>query len=229
VTAPWPARALGLLLGGAIGAILTVRRPRPIHSSGAVFEGELTVRRASVPSGIRGFDAHAGEVIPVIARVSRSAGLPSWLPDVYGLALRWEDGGRPVDVQLSATGVGVPGRFVLAPHLRPDRATLSSVVPYRTSGGPVLICARTVAGRSLPPDVGALRDAVEEEPWLLRLYSATPRGRWHPFADLRLTDARGEDDPGLRFDIDLHPLEGATSYDAVRAVRQPAYRLAQRR
>ncbi len=209
-----------------MAAILLVRRPRPIHAHGAIFDGRLEMR-PSPGSGIRGIDDPPVADVPVVVRVSRSVGLPPWAPDVYGLGMRWVQGGEEIDLQLASTGIGVPGRFLLLPRLTPSRATLSSVVPYRTPRGPVMLCARTVPPRRLPGALEELRRAVDSEPWTLRLSFASPRGRWHPFADVRLDSARATDDPGLRFDIDRRPLPGAETYPSVQALRGPSYRLTQ--
>lgn len=221
-------RLVGAALRGGIAAILLVRRPRPIHAHGAVYDGDLVRLAPSVPSGIGWIDEPDAEAVRVVARVSRAVGLPSALPDVYGLALRWDHHGRAVDLELSSTGIGVPGRYLLVPRLTPAH-TMSSILPYRSARGPVLLCARTVSPRALPADVAALREAVHATPWHVRLYFASPAGKWHPFADARLHSARPDDDPDLRFDAIRNLLPGAGTYGWVRALRQPSYRLAQGR
>lgn len=221
------ARILGIFLRAGIGVVLIVRRPRPIHSRGAVLDGWVRLRPPLLAAGPGGEGStHA---IRVVARLSRSIGLPDGLPDVYGLAVRGVVDGRTVDLQLSATGVGVPGRFLLAPHLTPDRANYSSILPVRTKSGPMLFCARTLQSPRLPADLPGIRRAVRREPWRLGLYAATPRGRWHPIGEIVLDAPRPEDDPTLRFDVDRHPIPGTEPYGWVAALRQPAYRLAQGR
>ncbi|WP_187662400.1 hypothetical protein [Microbacterium sp. Nx66] len=219
-------RGLGLALRGVMALILLVRHPRPIHAHGAIFDGRLTLR-PNPGSGIRGIDDPPAAEVPVVVRVSRSVGTPSWAPDVYGLGIRWVHGAEEVDLQLASTGIGVPGRFLLLPRLTPTRATFSSVVPYRTPRGPVMLGARTVPPRPLPGAVTELRKAVDDQPWQLRLYFASPGGLWHPFAEVRLDSARDADDASLRFDIDRRPLPGAETYPSVRALRGPSYRLTQ--
>ncbi len=220
-------RFLGVLLRAGIAVVLLARRPRPIHSRGAVLDGWLTLRPS--PHLTVAWSQSSPSAIRVVARLSRSIGLPDGVPDVYGLALRGVIDGRTVDLQLSATGVGVPGRFLLAPHLTPELATYSSILPVRTDRGPMLFCARTIQTPGLPADLPAIRQAVRREPWRLRLYAASPRGRWHPIGEIALDAARSEDDPTLRFDVDRHPVPGTEPYGWVAALRQPAYRLAQRR
>lgn len=220
-------RLAGGMLRAVMAGILLLRRPRPIHAHGAVFDGDLMLLEGRRASGIRWFDEPPGATVPVVVRVSRSVGLPPWLPDVWGLGVRWEQEGRHVDLELASTGVGAPGRHVLLPRLSPSRAMMSSIFPYRSPRGPVLLAARTMPARSLPADLDALRQAVARHPWVLRLYSASPRDRWHPIGELCLRHPRAGDDPDLRFDIDRNPLPGADSYDWARALRRPSYRLAQ--
>jgi hypothetical protein len=159
--------------------------------------------------------------------VSRSIGLPSALPDVIGLALRLEVDGRPADIELASTGFGVPLRFALMLHRSPSRARLGTLLPYRGEAGPRLLCARTLAPRSLPAGVRALDTALTQEPWRLRLFFASPGGKWHPFADVTLRAGADRPSDDMRFDAVRHPLPGAGTYPWVRALRQPSYELAQ--
>ena len=224
---------LARLVGGALrllfAAILVVRRPRPIHAKGLVLQGEITWLRGAAESGIRWIDEPPLEPQHVVARVSRSVGLPAWLPDVIGLALRIDAGGRPADLELASTGFGVPSRFVLAVHRSPSRARLGTLLPYRSERGPVVLCARTCSPVGLPGRQAALEAALTREPWRLRLYHASPTGKWHPFAELALRPAADEADEQLRFDAVRHVLPGAGTYAWTRAMREPSYRLAQGR
>jgi len=220
------ARIAGGLLRAGIALILLVRRPRPIHARGTVLEGDLRWLPRARQTGIAWIDAPvAGTVVPVAARVSRGVGLPSWLPDVYGLALRTESSEGPADLELSSSGIGVPGRFLLVPHRSALRGTLGTLLPYEGTRGPLMVCARTTVG----PASGSAEEASPTEPWRLRLYAAAPAGRWHPFADLTLRRGAAKDDASLRFDAVRHPLPGAGTYEWTRALRQPSYHLAQRR
>ena len=214
---------IGNVLRRIFEAILLVRRPRPIHSRGIVLRGELTWRRGSAPSGIEWVDRPPLGSLPVTARLSRSIGLPASLPDIIGLALRMETGGRTVDLELASTGLGVPSRFMLLPYRSPSRARFGTLLPYRSPVGPVLICARPVSSGVLPADGAALADALARRPWTLRLYHAGPTGQWHAFADVTLGTAVDQADGHLRFDAVRHPLPGASTYPWVHALRQPSY------
>src|SRR4051794_8155051 len=107
------ALSVGRMLRALFEAILLLRRPRPIHARGRVLEGELTWIPGAARSGIRWIDEPPNGAAPVVARLSRSLGLPPALPDIIGLALRVDAGGRPADIELASTGLGIPSRFLL--------------------------------------------------------------------------------------------------------------------
>ena len=218
----------GGVLKVAFGAIMLMRRPRPIHARGVVLSGEMTWLGTSVTSGISWIDDPSPAPVAVTARVSRSVGFPAPLPDVIGLALRVTTDEAFADLELASTGIGVPGRFALVPHRSPSRATFGVLIPYRSSRGPVMICARPFPVRTLTSDLQGIADALTFEPWRLRLYFATPIGRWHPFAEMALRTSADQDDHALRFDAQRNAVPGATSYRGEWLVRQPSYRLAQR-
>lgn len=190
--------------------------------------GEITWLRPSVPSGIHWIDEPPDRPLPVTARLSRSVGLPAVLPDVIGLAMRVDAGGRPADIELASTGLGVPSRFMLLPHRSPSRARFGTLFPYRSRLGPRLICARPLPRpHPLPAGGAALDSALAADAWRLRLYHASPTGKWHPFADLALRPGADQADEHLRFDSVRRPLPGADNYAWVRAARQPSYRAVQ--
>jgi hypothetical protein len=223
------ATAVGRALRVVFAGLLVLRHPKPIHAKGSVLEGTVTWRwRAR--SGIRWIDEpHAGP-LPIVARVSRSVGLPEGLPDVAGLAIRFTGAdGAPCDIELASTALGFPNRFVFGPHRSTSRSTLTTIVPYRSPAGPVLIAARTVSPDGLPGDPEAVARRLEAEPWRIRLYWARPRGRWHAFAEAELRTHVGPLDEDLRFDAVRHPIPGADNYDWVIAIRQPTYEMTQAR
>jgi hypothetical protein len=223
------ARSIGGILDAAFALGQRIRHPRPIHSRGAVFRGELRWIPDATTAGIAFIDAAPAAPVPVVARVSRSLGLPAPLPDIVGLALRfdtapWSGGAASgaADIELASTGWNVPARFALLPHRRVERARLGTLLPYRGERGAVLLVARTRSGRPSatdPREVPGARDT----PWVLMLGHATPRGPWHPFALLELRLDADQDDRGLRFDAVRRPVPGSRAYAWVRAARQPSY------
>ena len=142
-------------------------------------------------------------------RLSRAAGLPAPWPDVHGLAVRvlGEDGGI-ADILLATTGAGPVARFVLHVGRRPERMFFGSLLPYRTSAGPV--------------SLGALRR--DDASW--NLMWAVGRAPWTPFARLVLWERTPAED--ISFDPVLNRPSGLEQYDVLARLRLPAYRTARR-
>lgn len=214
---------IGRVLELAFAGIQLVRPRHPIHPQGALLRGTLTRHARPAHSGLGFVDEPWAGPIPVLARASRSAGLPAPLPDVPGLVLRFDTGEGLADIELASTGFGVPSRFWLALHRSPSRARLNTIFPYKGADGPVLLCARTISPRDLPVGLPQLARRLETEKWRLRLYFARPLGKWHAFAEVELWREHEELDPLLRFDAVRHPLPGTEQYDWVKHVRQPTY------
>lgn len=217
----------GRALGAAFATLAAVRRPHPVHPHGVVLHGEIRRTGSPLRTGIAWIDdAHPGP-LPVLARASRSAGVPAPLPDVIGLAVRFDGPEGPADLELASTGAGWPWRFVLRAHRSPSRAHLHAILPYRSPSGPVLLAARTVAPADLPPYPEELAERLAAEPWRLELLVARPRGAWHRFGELELRRRPGPLDPLLRFDAGRRLLPGAREYEWAHRLRQPAYDLVQ--
>lgn len=222
------ARPVGSALAAAFGLAQLLRHPRPIHSRGVVLSGEMRWIPDAAPSGVAFIDDAPSGPVRVVARVSRSLGLPAPLPDVIGLALRvdtgtWGPGGEGVaDIELASTGWNVPGRFALLPHRRPERARLGTLLPYRGRRGPVILIARTRSGHPAASDPREL-PGREGAVWTLTLAHAAPAGRWHPFAVVELCLHPDQDDRRLRFDAVRRPIPGTRVYPWARALRQPSY------
>lgn len=219
--------AVGALLRGVFAAILLVRRPRPIHAHGVVLEGMLVPSPRAGSSGIAWFD-DAAAPIPVVARLSRSVGLPAPLPDVWGLAVRGDADGHAADLELATTGIGVPGRFALVPRRSPGGAVYTSLLPSRGDSGPVLLAALADRATPLPRRLADLHAALADAPWRLRVCVARPAGRWHPVGEFVLRAAPDQDDRALRFDAVENAPPGIGAYGWVRRIRQPSYRRARR-
>ncbi|WP_129785230.1 hypothetical protein [Promicromonospora panici] len=214
------ARVVGLALG-ALVAVARRWRPRPLHPTGVVLAGTLRLESHDAPGGAA---LGAPVVHPVVVRVSRAAGLPTSLPDVFGLAVHWTAGDRSQDLLLSATGLGRATRFLLAPRLRPLAGGFGTLMPFRdTDGRPVLLAAaptepspRARSGTGTGPS--ALVGAE------LRLLSAHPGGRWHRLGTLRCGATTMTDAPRLD---PVQNVPGALgTYPWTAALRAPAYRAA---
>ncbi|WP_426226226.1 SRPBCC family protein [Pseudarthrobacter sp. DSP2-3-2b1] len=217
--APGATETAGRAFAAVFRAIKVGRPDRPIHPQGLGLQGEL-IRTGNVTgsSGLDWLDAAGADTVE--ARFSRSIGLPQGLPDILGLALRvTPSNGGIADVLFASTGWRLPGRFLLVPKLDVGSATLTTLMPYRGTKGPVLLGLRTV---SLPE--GSLADGE----WVLSLHWAKPTGGWHQCGELRLRTSPSPADTPLRF----NPLEnqppGAQTYAWTRRLRERSYRAAQR-
>jgi len=212
-TAP-VADAAGAVLRALVGAVDRVRpSPRPLHPRGVVRHGTLLVDDTDAPGA---HELGGPLVVPVVARVSRAAGLPAPLPDVFGVAVRWEAGGRTHDLLLSGTGLGRLTRFVLVPRRRPLAGPHGTLMPFVGADGRSLVVAAV-------PAPGAPRDGGVD----LLLLSARPGGRWHRLGRLVCPARPGDDDdPDLRFDPVLHVPGDLTVPDWAARLRLPSYRRA---
>ncbi len=191
---------------------VTAARPaaKPLHPRGHVVTGTLRRSGAAARSGSSWLD-EAGED-RVLVRQSRSLGLPAPLPDVFGLALRVPvDADRSGDLLFATTGLGRLTRFTFTVGRSAYTRPMTTLLPYSTPSGPVLLSAR-------------FRDEHA-----LDLAWAVGAGRWHPFAELVLDDdPADEPDAALSFDPVVNRLPGLEPYDWVRRLREPAYSTARR-
>lgn len=211
-------RAGGAGLKAVFAGMKVFQPDRPIHRHGVVLEGTLT--RTRVFSGEDWIDMPGEET--VLARISRSIGLPDFLPDIAGMALRIGN----ADVLLSTTGHGLPGRFVLRPRRSVVDGPFTSLMPFRGVGGPVVLAAR----REGPgPELDRLEELRGFESELqFGIYYSRLRGPWTRFGTLCVTVSETQDE-SLRF----HPVHRAPArlglYEWTRNLRVPSYALAQRR
>lgn len=98
-----------------------LRRARALHPRGSVAQATWTVDdTASVLGTAFGTGSQS-----VVVRLSRGLGAPPPLPDVHGVAVRLDVGGRPVDLLLSGT-----------------TRRMSTLLPYRSERGLVLLGLR---------------------------------------------------------------------------------------
>jgi hypothetical protein len=143
--------------------------------------------------------------LEVLARTSRAIGLPGFLPDIHGLALRVPDGrGGCGDLLFATTGLGRLTRFVLTASRRPGGRPMTTLLPYSTSAGPVVLAA----------DV---RDEHHVD-----LACAVGSGAWRSFGELLLMPYE-EGDQTISFDPVRHQLPGLEVPAWVGRLREPAY------
>ena len=134
---------------------------------------------------------------------------------MLGIALRVQLDSRPADLLFSTTGRGVPGRFLLCPRRAAtvSPTTHSTLQPYRTPTGPVVLAATP-----------SINDSGIE----LRVSAARPTGAWHEFGSVHV-DTRGtaHDEP-VSFDPMLNEFPEMPNYRWISRLREGAYRAARR-
>jgi hypothetical protein len=202
------ATAGGQTLRAATAALAALRpADKPLHPVGSVTRGTLHRSGSDARSGVAWLDEPGED--EVLVRLSRAAGLPAPLPDVFGLALRVSRPDGYGDLLFSTTGRGRLTRFTLTPGRTPYSRPMTTLLPYRTPAGPVLVGA-------------VLRDeSVVDLSW------AAGTGPWHRFGVLRLSqEPAGDED--VSFDPVRHALPGLETYGWVRRLREPSYLTARR-
>jgi hypothetical protein len=207
------ARAGGATLAAAAHGLGVWRRPaKPLHPSGRFFTGRLRRHGAGDehPTGVPWLDEPGEDDVRV--RLSRAVGLPDILPDIHGLAVRVALPGGQGDLLFASTGMGRITRHLLTPSRHPGGRPMTTLLPYRTRTGPVVLAAETVDDRTFG------------------LSWARGGGAWHRFGTLELEADHGDDDghPRIWFDPVLNQVPGLGQYAAVRRLREPAYRRARR-
>lgn len=200
----------GQVLRAATKVIAARPAAKPLHPRGSVVRGSLRRFSAGVETGSEWLD-QAGDD-QVLVRQSRAVGLPAPAPDIFGLAVRVPtEGGRNGDLLFATTGLGRLTRFTLTAARSPLGRPLSTLLPYRTPAGAVVL------------------SAVFRDETTVALAWAIASGAWHPFAELRLHEDRfNEAGTPLDFDPVRHTLPGLETYDWVRRLRAPAYNTARR-
>lgn len=159
------------------------------------------VRRGRAdPVGVGWLDAPASD--DVLVRTSRAIGLPTPLPDVHGLTVRIPAGTGYADLLFATTAWNRVGRHLLVPT-RDVGPVLTTLLPYRSAAGPVVIGARGSGS-------------------FFELHWATIGGTWRPLGDLHLEQPAAPD-AVVSFDPVLHHPPGLTPYRWVAGLRERAY------
>lgn len=209
-----PAAAPGRVLAGVFFLLGKLRRGdrKALHPRGEVVRARLRRGGTAAGTGVEWLDESG--VDDVVVRLSRSIGLPGPLPDVLGFAMRVPVGtDRYGDVLLASTGTGALGRFLLRPARSAQRATYSSLFPYRTAAGPLLVAAF----------------ANSDQSGHFELAWARLTGPWIMFATLQLLDApENAPDAALSFDPVLNVIPGLAPYKWSRQLREFSYAAARR-
>ncbi|UDY22949.1 hypothetical protein [Nocardioides sp. Kera G14] len=208
-TAQGVAAAGGTALAAATRGVAALRpSAKPLHPAGTVLTGRLQRLGTGVlhPTQVPWID-EAGED-EVVVRLSKAIGLPDGVPDIHGLAMRVPTDDGPADLLFATTGTSRIGRFVLLPSRGPQTRPMSTLLPYRSPSGPLLLLADHQS------------DDTVELSW------ARPKSDWHQFAVLHLGEPHG--DPQISFDPLLHQMPGLDQYPVVRRLREPSYLWARR-
>jgi hypothetical protein len=188
------ASGAGWLLAAATRTIASLRpAEKPLHPVGVTLVGHLDRRGSRTASGVRWLDEPA----------------PAGRGDIHGLALRVRSEEHPADLLLASTGWGRLGRFALTFGRDPRSRPLTSLLPYRTAAGAVVLGARSSGSGDY------------------ELFWAPYDGDWRAFATLTLTGEPAADQE-LSFDPVLHQLPGLEQYPAVVRLREPSYRRARK-
>jgi hypothetical protein len=198
----------GAVLAAATRCVASLRPARkPLHPDGEVVQGRIHRRGSDVPTGVPWLDDEGED--DVVVRRSRAIGLPRSLPDIHGLAVRVQADGGDGDLLFATTGFGRITRFVLTACRQPRSRPLTTLLPYDTDSGALLLAA----------------DGTE--PGSYDLSWARPSGKWHLFGVLLLSTTRS-DDSEISFDPVRHQIAGLRQYPSVRRLRAPAYLRARR-
>jgi hypothetical protein len=198
----------GALLAGGTRALATVRPARrPLHPRGVVLRARIYRHGSAEPTGVPWLDDPGQD--DAVVRLSRAIGLPARLPDIHGLAVRLGSGDDAGDILFASTGWGRLSRFVLTASRDPGGRPLTTLLPYRTDLGALLLGARAVGVETY------------ELSWAHR------GGDWQLFAVLRLSTERAAEQR-ISFDPVRHQVSGLHQYPSVVRLREPSYAQARR-
>ncbi len=118
---------------GLFAALSRIRGKRFFHPEGIICEGTLTFLETDLALPFSGMTS-------VLARLSRGAGLPGRLPDVFGLAVKLPQFDH--DFLLATSGNAPLTRHLLLPAAGVFKLPYSSVLPYELGDQLVVFGAR---------------------------------------------------------------------------------------
>lgn len=197
----------GAALAAATAGLAAARNtPRPLHPRGRYFNGTVTRTGSPETSGVSWIDQAGTE--SVIVRHSAAIGIPFGLPDIQGIAMQVGVSAAPAHLLFANTGLGPASRYLLAASTRLDGHAYSTLLPYRSPTGPLLL--------GLEP----------RSPTRLDLMWARGSGSWQTFGVLALDEPY--EGPPISFDPVLLTLPDLEPYAWVSALRAPSYRVARR-
>ncbi|MGN9844553.1 hypothetical protein ACTMTI_41145 [Nonomuraea sp. H19] len=211
-------------LAATFDAAARLRKGRPLHPSGLVLDAHLRLHGASRTWGAALLDQRAN--LSGIARLSRSMGIPPPLPDILGLALRWQQDDATADLLLATTGHTTLGRRLLRPATR-WTGMYTSLFPYQADDRRLLLGALLRNAKPLPATFDALAQAAEDGPLMLDLVVAAPSGPWQLFGQVELAAPAVSGGPA-RFNPIQRPIPGLRPAGWLNEVRGAAYTAAQR-
>jgi hypothetical protein len=194
----------GDTLAAVTRAIAMRPAAKPLHPRGRVLWATLRHVPPDRPTGVAWLETPGEE--RVLVRVSRAVGLPRVLPDIQGIAVRVPLEAGTADLLFASTGTGSVTRFLLTPAWRPQNRPLTTLLPYRSPGGPLLLGLRATA----------------EDRWELLVAGAV--GSWSRAGELVLDEAAVDD--VLELDPVCNEVPGMPNYEWVRRLREPSYALA---
>jgi hypothetical protein len=157
------------------------RRKRVFHPLGAGFAARYTPLAENLGAAVL-----EREFEPLV-RLSRSVGLPEFLPDPCGLALRFAGAygpGAHQDLLLVSSGSAPGARHALLPSRGFCDRPYSSVLPYRLRGEMVMLAARALAPAP-GPKLAELRER-EVGGLEFELLLAGVKDDWRPVGRLAL-------------------------------------------
>jgi hypothetical protein len=222
----WYTSAVRSGLAAAFGTAARLRRGRPFHPSGLIFDAHLRLDGAPNRWGAAFLDQRMD--LRGVARLSRSIGVPAPLPDILGVAFRFQHDDATADLLLATTGRTTLGRRLLRPTTQ-WTGLYTSLFPYQADGRRLLLGALLHSPTPLPAALDAVAQAVESGPILLELLVAAPSGPWQLFGQVELTPpAMTDRDRPMRFNPLQHPIPALHPAGWVSEVRSAAYVAAQR-